>query len=521
MKKNLISLLVLQLISFSVLGAADFTRKDHLIVIGKKFNTVKPIPWKKTYQKYTKNLFKENLNEIKEISKLIPKAAIKSGKVPKKSKNDELVFFDYTNKKIKKEENKNPVKTKSDFKNLKAFKGFKPKKSNKDFIDYTSLLSASYQKTHGSKFSIIPLLYDKRTNNKLTNYELIPYYDLSERLSDMGNGKIDIEIGDRQESVFRGLIQSRDNYPTNFEISVRDREEVEIPTFSYEKIEKILRKYKVKDVTGSHLLVLLGEEIDSTQLMSKYTLKVFLNRKMRVVDEGMDYIYELYLNAEPGNQLVKFMNRKGRIAEKIIHLSESEMTYDESKLSGKKNIEFSLYEEHLTSKKNVAVDIDENKVKLFNSNKSSVKTGLNTYKLLYEESINSFNNYFEVNRKKSVYVGSKAKKITIPSDGYLDYIMKIFNVSETGQECVVQINLSKPASEFKLDVKSVKSNGYIDILYMDKDGTVGKELTGLTNRIFVISSDYGALNFKTTLDKKDTRYQQSFCSENLYLIEQI
>ena len=97
----------------------------------------------------------------------------------------------------------------------------------------------------------------------------------------------------------------------------------------------------------------------------------------------------------------------------------------------------------------------------------------------------------------------------------------MFNVAENSPECIIQINLSKPASGFELDVKSTRINGSVDVLYMDKDGTVGRELTGLTERVFVISSDFGAVNFKTTLGKSDTRYHQSFCSESLYLLEQI
>ena len=115
----------------------------------------------------------------------------------------------------------------------------------------------------------------------------------------MGSGEIQIAIGTNGSSVFRGLIQSSDNYPVNFEISVEANEIVSIPSFTYEKIEKILIMKNVKDITGSHLLIALNEEVDSTQLETKYSEKVFLNERMKIVDEGSDYIYELYLNVEP------------------------------------------------------------------------------------------------------------------------------------------------------------------------------------------------------------------------------
>lgn len=534
-KMNLILISILFVLNVSVFGASglnDFSRKDHIIVIKKNFKPISPMKWKTAYKKATKGLFKSSDTKPLASGMALPLASIKSGNVPKKKENFEMVFFDYskegksekkkTNKKIKKNQKQlaqKSLKPQTPTLSIAGSEGANLKK--KEFIDYTKLLSSAYNKSSGSNFKIMSTLYGIKENVSLSNYEMIPYYNFNERLSDMGSGEIQIAIGTNGSSVFRGLIQSSDNYPVNFEISVEANEIVSIPSFTYEKIEKILIMKNVKDITGSHLLIALNEEVDSTQLETKYSEKVFLNERMKIVDEGSDYIYELYLNVEPGNQLLKFMNRKGKIAEKIIHLSESEMTYDESSLTGKKTINFRLFEENLTSKKYVPVNVNEKSVKLFNSNKSAVKDGLNSYKLFYDESINSFNNYFELQRKRSLYIGTKSRKIIVPSDEYLDYVLKLFNIAENSPECIIQINLSKPASGFELDVKSTKINGSVDVLYMDKDGTVGRELTGLTERVFVISSDFGAVNFKTTLGKDDTRYHQSFCSESLYLLEQI
>ena len=138
------------------------------------------------------------------------KGIIKSGNVPKK--NDDLVFYSYGKKKkaakpkkAKPEVNKASQKILASALKVPAIKPGKPE----SYTDYTKLLSAAYEKKTGSTFGIeVDAFYLNKKKEKLTNFEITPYYNFNERLSDFGDGTVEIPIGRVGFSTFKGRLAS-------------------------------------------------------------------------------------------------------------------------------------------------------------------------------------------------------------------------------------------------------------------------------------------------------------------------
>ena len=155
---NLILVSILFVLNVSVFGASsinDFSRKDHIIVIKKKFKPISPMKWKTAYKKATKGLFKSSDTKPLVSGMALPLASIKSGNVPKKKENFEMVFFDYSKDNGKAEKKKTIKNVKKNQKQV-AQKSLKPQASSlsiagskganlkkKEFIDYTKLLSSA------------------------------------------------------------------------------------------------------------------------------------------------------------------------------------------------------------------------------------------------------------------------------------------------------------------------------------------------------------------------------------------
>ncbi len=530
--------LVIALLLFNICTHAEFSRSDHIKSIGKRFNT---------------SVFEFELQSIVEFTFKDIKAAparkhiysnkkVLAGNIKKAKKHteDELVFYSYNSKKKsdKKFAQKNvkPGKLKVDptklplqlASNSIITKNSPPRKGDKSFNkadafkDYTKLLSAAYEKNTSSKFSIEANLFGLKKSKRLKNFEITPYYNQNDRLGDYGDGSVEIPLGPRGDSTFKGRITGVDVYPTNFEIAVSLDDLVIIPVMSYEKISRILSSEQIDDKTGTHLLVELTENLDSTQLEAKYDIKVLLDKNLNVTDAGNSYRYELYLNASPGNQVFQMMNLKGEITEKILHLSEGEVTYDIPELLGKEKVILNIYEEHLTSLKHVPVDIKGESISIFNTNIKAQKKSANSYEVNFIESEPTFRNYVRIDRKDTLYVGiDRSAKVILPTTEYIDYILNLFSLEKSPRECIIQFNLSKSATEFIGEMTAYRQSANFDIIFMDKDGTVGKELTGLTNKVFVVGNGNGVFNYKLTYSKTDTRYKQSFCNDSLYIVEQL
>lgn len=453
-----------------------------------------------------------------------------------KKKKEEMVFYSYTNKKIDKKKEEAQIKepkvpqlkekiVKIKNANNQSKKNIRHKKL-KQFIDYSQFIQSSYKKKKSGTLSVqlIPISKNGKSKSTLSDFDFVPQYDLNEIYTDSGTGTISIPVSSegREYSTLRGSLASKNIIRTNFEMSVQKDLLISIPVFEIDTFEQILEKEKIREEYGSHLLVDLSDSVDSSIIEGKYKKKLYLNHKFQQVDEGSEYRYELYLDVEPGNHLIRYMDFKGRIAEKIIHIVQGEVSYEEPNLVSESYSTVNLFEENIVSKK-LGQKIEEAKnINYFNSNITSQKVGLNRYKVKVPLREAAFRKYLRIGDESVFYIGyDQDGDLILPSDEYTNYIKSIFGENENSNSCIIQMNLHKPLKEFKAYVTSDKPSGSYRIYYMDKDGSFSDELTGLSEKVFIISSDFGVINAKLKYTGNKIRYLQSFCTESLYLVEQL
>lgn len=517
--KNIIFILALFFIGTH--ASANFNSKDHLELFETKIETsITPLDLKKLNSQLNTD-YKEVKENVADTVKSTSSSVKKEKK--NKNKNEEMVFYSYGTPKVsKKPIHKTPKISIDTLEKL----GFNDSKKTKPIIDYSKFIQSSYQKTTKDSFKIklTPVTVKGLSKTSLANFDLVPYYDLNELLSDSGTGTISIPITNKKQeySTYRASVAARGVLRTNFELAAQPELLVNIPVFELETLSKLLEDHKIVEEHGSYLLIDLGDEVDSTTIEGKFKKKLFLNDKLRVVEEGSAYRFELYMDLEPGNHMIKYMSMKGHVAEKIIHITQGEMTYDEPLLEKSRYVNLDIFEENLAAKKLSKVDIDRKFVTYFNKNRAAKKSGLNRYKINIPLRDAAFRNYVAIGEESPIYIGFRdLEKVVIPSQEYSSYIKSLFNLGSGSKACIIQMNFNSYLKDFNARVASDRETGSFDIYYMDKDGTFSKEMTGISEKAFIVSHDFGVLNARIDYTNNETEYIQSFCTENLYLVEQL
>lgn len=504
---------------FSTQASAILSDRDHISLyaanIDVKFDA---IDWSKINYKTT-DLSDTVTSQASSVQKKKPNNKNSKNKM---KPSEEMVFYSYSEP--KKKVAQAPKISITDLKKLGFEKQAVKKKT--EIIDYSKFIQSSYsKKSKGSfKVQVTGISKNRKKTVSITDFDLVPYYDLNEIISDNGTGSISIPVTSQGNdySTYRASVAARGLIRTNFEISAQDELLINVPVFESDALASILDKHEIAEQYGSHLLIDLGSGLDSTTIEGRFKKKIFLNDRYRVVEEGSSYRFEFYLDVEPGNHMVKYMDMKGRVAEKIIHISQGEVTYDEPHIEKSRYVNIDIFEENLISKKLNKVDIDRKFVTYFNRSTSSKKVGLNRYKIKVPIKDASFRRYISVGEENPIYLGfRRIKKATIPSEEYINYVRSLFRVDDSSKACIVQVNLTSHLKDFRANVTSDKETGSYEIYFMDKDGTFSRELTGLSERAFVISHDYGVINARIDFANNKTEYIQSFCTENLYLVEQL
>ncbi|EQC43470.1 hypothetical protein [Bacteriovorax sp. Seq25_V] len=464
-------------------------------------------------------------DEIKQISSSVMKD--KKTKTKKISKDEEMVFFTYDtpeNKEVIKTPKEVPV-VKLETKNKVSKQPQKKQVPQFDNIDFSQFISSAARRNIESYFEIKTSIVGSKGLEKkgVTDFDLVPNYDTNQLFTDSGTGVIKIPIAnDDRFYNFKGSIAARNVMRTNFELAVRENDIFNIPLFDESTFDTMVRKYIQTEEYGAYLLINLGEEIDSTSLDGKFKKKIYLDHNLKEARVDNEYQYELYIDIEPGNTLIRYMDMKGDMSEKIIHLTRGEVTYDESNFHSKEYLEFELVEENLLSKKTLPIEMNDKRIRFFNTNIASTKIGLNRYKLKIPRRDYAFRKYLEIDYGQKIFVGvGEDSKIKLPGEDFIPYLKSILGIDDNTKACFIQLNLKNALKDFHAQVTSTQETGSYDIYYMDKDGTLSKELTGLTEKIFVYSNDYGVINMKLKDINNNTKYYQSFCTDSLYLIEQI
>lgn len=483
---------------------------------------------KDTLYELNSNIAPINLNNIslagevlKEIPKKEPSSEIINTKI---NENEEMLFFTY-------DEGTKPAE-----KIGTAIPNIIPRVSqsinnaiklppNMDQIDYSQFIASSAQRTQEKIFTLTFREVKKSGISKEITKELdvFPSYDQDEIYTDYGTGEVKLPVtGNDKNLNFKATVAAKNLMRTNFEISPKADEIYEIPVFEQERFNDIVSEFIKTENFGSYLLIDLGETLDTVSIEAKYSKKIYLDNKFRVAKNDTEYRYEFFLDVNPGNTLVRYMDLDGNVAEKILSIVRGELTYDNSTFVKSSYIEFDLLEENLLSKRNQILELDENKIKYFNTSIKADKIGINRFRIKVPKRDEAFRQYLEIDYGSKIYIGfDRNTKLKLPGEDFIPYIKNGLGISEDTNSCLIQINLTTAIKDFRAQATSAQDIGSMQIYYMDKDGTVSRELTGLSEKILISSSDYGSINMKIKNIKNEIEYHQTFCTDSLYLIENI
>ena len=323
---------------------------------------------------------------------------------------------------------------------------------------------------------------ERKKNEKLFNLEFRPHYNKSTRVSDSG-GKLEFrEYPFNKYSRLAGSIFHHGSMITRISFPISEGiKKQQIPLIDIASFENYLRKNKLKGVGGSILVDFKNEDPLRVIIDSPFE-KIYLDENFKISEFFGSHRFILFIGVEPGNILLTFMKSKEKYSEKIIFVENSEVTYQNPQIKEGSIRKVSLLKNNVMGNRKSVFSIDQDKVKLFNQPKISVrKIGLNLYEFKTMLTEIGKREYLRLdNFEKSLYLGFGNEKIlTVPSKGFMNTVLDSFNLDNLDKRCLIQVNLKNAPSEVYIDGDS--SFGPIDLetRFLDKEGVFESEVENL------------------------------------------
>ncbi len=358
----------------------------------------------------------------------------------------------------------------------------------------------------------------------LREFDYQSVYDVNELRSSDEKGELDLTFPISRTGMKAISLRSDEHLKTNMnvELNIEDDNEILVPMIDGPSLEAYLVSRNI-EASGGFLLIKIDGSVETVGLDKTFSGFVNFDEKLKVTQDESKAQYVLYLGVAPGNVLVTVKMKEGATSY-ITHVSENELTYDYLSMNKLSFQKIELTVEELMSKKALPLNIPGEEILSFSSNKKSQKLNMNTYEFTSEFTKADTQNYFEIkNKEMNVFFGVKTnQKIVIPSQSYQDEIYNLFHVKEPNQVCIVQINLDakKKLDNIRSLAQTVDGQDNFNLMALDKDGTIGEDVSDTTSKIFFKGEHQGVLNLELNFVDNTQESIQTFCSQGIYLIEQ-
>ena len=472
------------------------------------------------YKSMMKDHKKKKNNKIKISEKIVKNKNIRKGKLSitnltHLNSERSYLFSDNPLLQVHLQRNK---KSKDIEKEINNFVNFKSD-IIPEYVDYTSIIKSMYKRRSSPSFEISSSTYRNGKEKKINYFILRPAYNMQKYI-ESENGVASVSIKEKDSNfLFNAIITSKDTVNTSISFKVERNEKLEIPLFHIYELELILEKYKINEKTGAYLLVDLSDEIDSTNFVGKYQGKIYLNSNLEMVDEGLSYQYEMYLDLEVGNFELELMDLNGNIGRKIIHIAKDKLIFERSKFVASKFKKIYFFKNGLTMKIKTRYLIDEVIGESFKRKNIFNTIGENVINLKLPLTFNTTRNYLELN--KNLMIGFlENRNLVIPNPEYRSYIRSNLNIDKDDGTCIIQVNLEDSYQNAFIDASFLEDGGELNYFFLDKDGSVGKEISVITDSVVITSEDEGAIYLKLSREGKN-EYLRTYCARALYLVEQL
>ena len=387
-------------------------------------------------------------------------------------------------------------------------------------------------KTYPVSISILALGSDLKKLENLKGFEVRFQDDLSEMIEDYGSGEVKFEAELSQPKMTRTVtILKRGYSPVTTELILEDGSpgSVSIPLIEEDTLNDLMAPYERKGAVGV-LLVELDDDTEVAKLDVPFGDVIKLNGDFKRTKND-DYRYQLFVGVQAGNAMVSYHGNNGEVVSKILHVHESEMTYDANFYEDVVNEKIRLFEENLLARESSPLIISGEQVKIFSTNISAKKINNHTYKMAFGSSNLAGRRYLELNHQSEpVFVGIRDNNnITVPSENFMNFILSKVEGRKLGNRCLIQVNLNKTANNVDVASESIGQSLMTSTQMLDTDGKFYDSLSAKTNKIIIVgegqaSSDISLdskINIKIEYEDGSVQFLNSYCSPNTYLVEQL
>ena len=295
---------------------------------------------------------------------------------------------------------------------------------------------------------------------------------------------------------------------------------INVPVFYAEDFNNFLTS-KNANLPGGFVLIELDELVDDVNLETDEGKYLYLNDSFKIVDK-LQATFVLIAGVKPGNVLIKYLIGD-QIAQKIIHVVEDEVFFENASfVRGDLDI-FDLIEEGLLIKKEKALDISNEQIKYFNYQTTSQKESLYTYSIKTPYKSLGARKYLELTHLKApIFLGYYEKtSLVVPNQEFIDYILDAFNYDNLETSCMIQLNIDNHPEEIFYSGNTHNGQLGLEVKYLDGEGKLYNELTETTEKIFINGDRHGVVNIEVKYYDGKYDYIQTYCSMDTYLIEQL
>ncbi|OFZ26248.1 MAG: hypothetical protein A2381_09070 [Bdellovibrionales bacterium RIFOXYB1_FULL_37_110] len=364
--------------------------------------------------------------------------------------------------------------------------------------------------------------FGKGLMENVHTFQFVPAYNSQDYLFDRGEGHINLsrELNTKLATI-PGKITIDNFVSTNLDVLLEEGDfGINVPVFFAKDFKKFLIS-KDANLPGGFVLIELDELVEDVSLETEEGKYLYLNDSFKTVDKT-EATFVLIAGVEPGNILIKYLIGD-QIAQKIIHVIEDEIFFENASFERGGLDIFDLIEEGLLIKKEKALDISNDKIKYFNYQTISQKESLYTYSIKTPYKSLGARKYLELaHLNEPIFLGYYEKtSLVVPNQEFINYILEAFGYDDFKTSCMIQLNLNNNPEEILYTGTSNYSQLGLEVKYLDGEGNLNNELTETTEKIFINGDRHGIVNVEIKYFDGKYDYIQTYCSLNTYLIEQL
>ncbi len=356
----------------------------------------------------------------------------------------------------------------------------------------------------------------------ISSFQFIPDYDKNQTFNADEAGNISFsELLNDSHSLLRGTLIRYGMMRTKVEIPLaQGTYDLTVPMLTQETIGRFVGENGIGQY-GGFILVDLDEGLEDVDIDRQYQGRVFLDRNFKVVESPKDCRYIFYAGVDAGNVLMRFLLPDGRSTYKISHVVSDEVLFEQGRLSPAELKAISLFERHSLGLKASELEVAQESLGVFNADVAFTKEGLNRFEAEFPVRPLGARHFVDLARPDGrLFVGLNSQdELEIPSEDFIENILSVHQLDNLEGPCIVQINLAKTLQTFSVDGDDRHGAMSFRKTFLDKNGIFSEEVTGVSQKAFLIGETPGVFNIRAEYQDGTADYLQSFCSESAYLVE--